>query len=60
MKNIETNEPLKLTPLKFHNTQLVVLENVSVYYGNKSACSDISLTIEQGGPHCGERKKRQR
>lgn len=48
MKNIETNGPLKLTPLKFHNTQLVVLKNVSVYYGNKSACSDISLTIEQG------------
>ncbi|RKP58205.1 Lsa family ABC-F type ribosomal protection protein [Cohnella endophytica] len=46
--NIESSESLKISQLAFHKNQLVELENVSIYYGEKKACADISFTIEQG------------
>ncbi|AWB44653.1 Lsa family ABC-F type ribosomal protection protein [Paenibacillus sp. CAA11] len=48
LKNIETSESLKLTQLIYLKPQLVELERVSIYYGDKQACQDISFTIERG------------
>ncbi|CAM4188026.1 Lsa family ABC-F type ribosomal protection protein [Paenibacillus macerans] len=48
LKNIETSESLKITQLTFHNSRLAQLERVSIFYGEKAVCEDISFTLEQG------------
>ncbi|TPG91520.1 Lsa family ABC-F type ribosomal protection protein [Brevibacillus laterosporus] len=48
LKNIENPDSLKISQLAFHKNQLAELENVSIYYGEKMVCTDISFTIEQG------------
>lgn len=48
LKNIESSDSLKISQLAFHKNQLVELENISIYYGEKRVCTDISFTIEQG------------
>ncbi|WP_336785659.1 Lsa family ABC-F type ribosomal protection protein [Paenibacillus sp. MMO-177] len=48
LKNIESSDSLKLEQLVYHKPQLLELERVSIYYGDKEVCSDISFTIEQG------------
>ncbi|WP_157452794.1 ATP-binding cassette domain-containing protein, partial [Brevibacillus sp. SKDU10] len=48
LKNIENAESLKISQLAFHKNQLAELKNVSIYYGEKMVCTDISFTIEQG------------
>lgn len=48
LKNIESTEELKIHTLPFFSKQLVYLENISLYYGQKQVCKDISFTVEQG------------
>ncbi len=48
LKNIESSESLKIYQSGFHAARLGELVNVSVFYGEKTACKDISFTIEQG------------
>ncbi|RAV23205.1 Lsa family ABC-F type ribosomal protection protein [Paenibacillus contaminans] len=48
LKNIESSESLKIAQLAYHKNQLAELEKVSIYYGEKTVCTDISFTIEQG------------
>ncbi|MGD8188984.1 Lsa family ABC-F type ribosomal protection protein [Brevibacillus ginsengisoli] len=48
LKNIETSDSLKISQLAFHKNQLAELENVSINYGEKTVCTDLSFTIEQG------------
>lgn len=48
LKNIETAEALKLSPLTFHSRQLARLENVCACYGETAACGPVSFTVEQG------------
>lgn len=48
LKNIETNESLKLAPSTFHDKKLVELTDVSIQYEDKIVCEGISFTIEQG------------
>ena len=48
LKNIEDAENLKISPLSYHSKRLAALEHVSVFYGKKAACRDVSFTIEQG------------
>lgn len=48
LKNIENQESLKISQLAFHKNQLAELEHVSIYYGDRMVCSDISFTIAQG------------
>ncbi|NIK71670.1 Lsa family ABC-F type ribosomal protection protein [Paenibacillus sp. BK720] len=48
LKNIESSDSLKLEQLTYHKPQLVELERLSVYYGDKEVCTDVSFTIEQG------------
>jgi lincosamide and streptogramin A transport system ATP-binding/permease protein len=48
LKNIESNESLKLAPSKFHDKKLVELTDVAINYDDKIVCEGISFTIEQG------------
>ena len=48
LKNIENSDSLKISQLAFHKNQLAELEHVSIYYGDKMVCTDISFKIEQG------------
>ncbi|MEK3747519.1 Lsa family ABC-F type ribosomal protection protein [Paenibacillus sp. FSL E2-8871] len=48
LKNIENSENLEITRLDYHKRQLAELDNISIFYGEKKVCSDVSFTIEQG------------
>lgn len=48
LKNIETAESLKISQLPFHSNELVFLKDISVYYGEKAACRNVSFVIERG------------
>lgn len=48
LKNIESSDSLKASQLSYHTNRLVSLEDVSIYYGERLACKDVSFTIEQG------------
>lgn len=48
LKNIESADSLKITQLKYHSKQLLALEDVSIRYGDKKVCSNVSFTVEQG------------
>ncbi|QDR82661.1 ribosomal protection-like ABC-F family protein [Sporomusa termitida] len=48
LKNIESSERLKISQLGFHADRFIELENVAVFYGDKTACKSVSFTIEQG------------
>lgn len=47
LKNIETSESLKITPLDFFNDTLAEFANVSVYYGDRTICNEVSFKICQ-------------
>ncbi|HEX9059918.1 MAG TPA: ABC-F type ribosomal protection protein [Clostridia bacterium] len=48
LKNIESSEKLKISQIDFHANCLAELDDVSILYGEKTACENISFTIEQG------------
>ncbi|WP_400163566.1 Lsa family ABC-F type ribosomal protection protein [Brevibacillus sp. TJ4] len=48
LKNIETADSLKISQLPYHKHRLVELEKVSISYADKTVCSEVSFTIEQG------------
>ncbi|MNC07451.1 putative ABC transporter ATP-binding protein YjjK [compost metagenome] len=48
LKNIENAESLKIAQIPYHKGRLVELENVSVYYGDKTVCEGVGFSIEQG------------
>jgi len=48
LKNIESADSLKLTPLSHHAGRLIMLENVSISYGGNEVCNNISFTAERG------------
>ncbi|MBO9607450.1 MAG: ABC-F type ribosomal protection protein [Paenibacillaceae bacterium] len=48
LQNIEQKERLKLSPLVYHKHRLVELDHVAIHYGNRTICSGVQLTIEQG------------
>ncbi|WP_042203118.1 Lsa family ABC-F type ribosomal protection protein [Paenibacillus camerounensis] len=48
LRNIETSDRLKITPLSFHKKQLAEFDQVSVFYGERTVCSGISFSVEQG------------
>ena len=48
LKNIESEEPLKISQQLFHSKRLITFDDVSIYYESKTACNDISFNIEQG------------
>lgn len=48
LKNIESSDNLKISQLVYHKNQLAELDHVSIFYGEKMVCADISFSIEQG------------
>ncbi|HCC34926.1 MAG TPA: Lsa family ABC-F type ribosomal protection protein, partial [Ruminococcaceae bacterium] len=48
LDNLESSEALKLTRLPYHTNRLVVLDGVTIRYGEKTACRDVSFCIDQG------------
>ncbi len=48
LKNVETADSLKITPLKYPTQKMISLSDVSVYYGDKMAFGHVSLDVLQG------------
>ncbi|MBP1964191.1 Lsa family ABC-F type ribosomal protection protein [Paenibacillus aceris] len=48
LKNIESSDSLEISQLAYHKDRLAELDHVSIMYGEKIICADVSFTIEQG------------
>ncbi|WP_373076750.1 ribosomal protection-like ABC-F family protein [Fusobacterium varium] len=48
LKNIELSESLKIKPEEYHSNRMITLDKVSIFYGEKEVCKDVSFTIEKG------------
>ena len=48
LKNIESNESLRMSALAFHEKKLVELTDVSIYYEDRIVLEGVSLAVEQG------------
>lgn len=48
LKNLETDEKLKLSPLSYHSDIIAVFSEVSVIYGEKTVNSPVSFEIRRG------------
>lgn len=48
LKNIESSESLKIAQLPYHTSRFVLLDDVSISYGENTVCRNIGFTIERG------------
>ncbi len=48
LKNIESNESLTIKPLKFHSDTLIEVNNLSVAYGERTVCENVSFKLFAG------------
>ena len=48
LNNLETAEELKLFPLTYHKEHLIKAEGLSLYYGKKSVCQNVSFELTNG------------
>ncbi len=48
LKDIESAQSLKITQLEFYKKRLVELEDVAIFYGEKTACKNVRLTVDKG------------
>lgn len=48
LKNTETAEDLKISPLVYHSDTLVSFSDVSVSYAEKTVCRHVSFTVKRG------------
>jgi len=48
LRNIEQADTLKVSQLPFHSPHLISLDHVSVAYGGKAVCRDVSFPVERG------------
>lgn len=48
LKNIENSEALKITPISFYTQNLVEVEGLSIFYGEKAVCENVSFTVHSG------------
>ena len=48
LKNIESTEDLKLTPLTWHSPRLALLRDLTVDYGGGPVCPPVTFTVERG------------
>jgi lincosamide and streptogramin A transport system ATP-binding/permease protein len=48
LKNIEASADLKVIPLVYHASRLLVFENLTVNYGHRVIISDLSFSLQQG------------
>lgn len=50
LQNIEPVEQLKMKQLAYYTKRLVTLEHVSIFYGEKPICQNLSFSIDSGDP----------
>ena len=48
LKNVESTDDLKISPLNYPKDRLLSLNSISICYGEKTVCRDISFTVSQG------------
>lgn len=48
LRNLESTDTLKIDQIPYHSNRLVSLNNVSIYYGDKTVFENISITVEKG------------
>lgn len=48
LKNVETAEQLKITPLEYHTATLVSVSDLQISYGGKAVFAPVSFTVRQG------------
>ena len=48
LKNIESADDLKISPLNYPKDKLLCLNSISICYGEKTVCCDISFRVSQG------------
>ena len=48
LKNLETAESLKISPMTYRSDTLVSLNNVTVSYDGNIACGPVSFTVQRG------------
>lgn len=48
LKNIETSYELKISQLPYPSRRLAVLDHLSIFYGDREVCQNVSFTIETG------------
>lgn len=48
LKNIESSESLKIAQLNYHKEQLAEFDHLSIQYGDRTVCEDISFAIGKG------------
>lgn len=48
LKNIEKSDDLKITQLEYYNESFVCLRELSIAFGEKNVCRNVSFTIEKG------------
>ncbi|GHU84797.1 Lsa family ABC-F type ribosomal protection protein [Clostridia bacterium] len=49
LKNVEIAEDLKLSPLIYHQSKLLEISNLSIFYGEKVVCKNINFVMNTGG-----------
>lgn len=48
LKNTETAESLKISPIKHVSSKLVEFNKVSLFYGDKKVCEGLNFSVSQG------------
>ncbi|WP_025677082.1 ribosomal protection-like ABC-F family protein [Paenibacillus polymyxa] len=48
LRNIEQSESLAISQLVYPKSELAILDHVTIYYGERAVCKNVSLTIEPG------------
>lgn len=48
LKNLESAESLKIAQIPYPKSRLAMFDDVSVFYGEKAACRNVSFTLGQG------------
>lgn len=48
LKNVETAESLKISPLVYHSRLLAEFRGISIHYGPATVCNDVGFTVRQG------------
>ena len=48
LKNIERSDPLKISQIPYHKRRYLSLSDVSIFYGAKNVCKNVSFDIEHG------------
>ena len=48
LKNIETADRLKISPLAYRQPRLISIREVGVDYGSRTVCSNVTFNVERG------------